>query len=96
MFYIAFLHGRTILYRNNLNQPTEYTVDGQGSARPDHQGEDITQTQHWECLWQPTEYNKLQTASVVLMHTASNVTYESNNSLSRSARGQIPTPHGYY
>jgi len=35
----------------------------QGSARPDHQGENNTQTHHLQRLCQLTEYNKLQTAS---------------------------------
>jgi len=37
-------------------------MDGQGSATPDHQGEDNMQTHYWQGLWQLTEYNKWQTA----------------------------------
>jgi len=55
-------------------------VDIQGSARIDHQGEDNTQTHHWQRLWQQIEYNKLQTASG-FEHTL-NITYVYNNSLS--------------
>jgi len=53
------------MYVINLNQPKVYmyTLDGQGSARSDHQGEDNTQTHQWQRLWQLTEYIKLQTAS---------------------------------
>jgi len=51
--------GERFVYIISLNKP-KYTVDGMGSARPDHQGEDDTQTYYWQ--WQPPEYNKLQTA----------------------------------
>jgi len=66
-------------------------LDGEGSARPDHQGEDNTQTHHWQRLWQLTEYNKLQTASgfectlQATLHIDTIIVCRSN------ARGQTPT-----
>jgi len=45
MIYIASVHRKRFVYIISLNQP-KYTVDGQGSARPDHQGEDKTQPHH--------------------------------------------------
>jgi len=66
-------------------------VDGQGSARPDHQGEDNTQTHHWQHLWQLTEYNKLQTASGFERTLRSTLHMDTIIVDRFNVRGQIPT-----
>jgi len=66
---------------------------------PDHQGEDNTQTHHWQRPWQLTEYNKFQTASgfertlQAMLHKDTIIVCHSN------MRGQIPTsrwPQGHF
>jgi len=58
ILYIASVHSKRVVYIISLYQP-KYTVEGQSSTSPDHQGKDNTQTHHWHAFWQLTKNSQL-------------------------------------
>jgi len=79
------------LYTELILTNLKYTVDCQGSTRPDHQGEDNTQTHNGQRLWQLTEYNKLQTASGFELTLQATLHMETIIVSHYNARRQIPS-----